>query len=168
MAKLTPDGELDQSFGVGGLATLPGSYASVLAVTPTGGPLVEFGQNDTFFTCTTNAVEQLNPDGSVDAAFNGGQPAGSTAYPALVLADGSTVFSYFSNGDQASFVLEEIAPGGQENFNTSDAAALAVIANANSWSSVGTDDGLFAAVDGATIWNPDGTQSVFDDRGAVT
>jgi hypothetical protein len=84
----------------------------------------------------------------------------------LVLSDGSTVFSYFS--DQASFVLEEIAPGGQENFNTSDAAALAVIANANSWSSTGTDDGLFAPVDGATIWNPDGTQSVFADGGAAT
>jgi uncharacterized delta-60 repeat protein len=167
VAKLTPDGDLDQSFGVGGLATLPGSYAMVLAVAPTGGPLVEFGPNDPFFTGSTNAVDQLNPDGSIDTAFNGGQPAGSTAFPALVLADGSTVFSYFS--DQASFVLEEIAPGGQENFNTSDAAALAVIANANSWSSSTTaDDGLFAAVDGATIWNPDGTQSVFDDGGAVT
>ena len=168
VAKLTPDGQLDPSFGNGGLATVPSQYAQVFAATPSGGAIVESGQYDTYNVGAADNIVRLNSDGSIDPTFNAAQMVGRTAYPALVLPDGTTVLSYESYDGNISYVLQEIPPTGPSSTGTSDAAALAVIANANSWSSTGTGDGLFAPVDGATIWNPDGTQSVFDDGGAAT
>jgi uncharacterized delta-60 repeat protein len=164
IAKLSPDGTLDSTFGNGGLVTVPGSYASVLSSTPNGGALVESGNDDTFFTGSANTVKLLNPDGSISSTFNGGKPAGASAFPAIQLADGSTVFAYFGEDSDASFVVEEIqGPTGQEDFNTNDADAQLVIANAQA-ETASENGSLFTPVDGSTVWNPDGTQDVYADN----
>jgi uncharacterized delta-60 repeat protein len=171
IAKLTPGGMVDTSFGSNGYVTTPGSYAQVIGLTADGGALVESGAYDTFFVGSSNTVEKMNSDGSIDTGFNGGQPAGEGAYPALGLADGSTLFGnpwgYNPNTNAEAFVIEEIPGNGQEDFGTNDPAALQAIASVKAWAD-GDFSNLFSQADGSTVWSPDGSPDVYGDPISAT
>jgi uncharacterized delta-60 repeat protein len=168
IAKLNPDGVLDASYGDNGLVTLVGPYAQVLAVTPDGGAIVKSGPENTYYTAALDASFRLSPGGVIDQTFDGGQNAAVAAYPAYALPDGSVLFTYAAggydkagNGLTASFVLQKVTTSPDDGL-TNDPAALEVL------SRVADKDmdpyaGLFASADGATIWNPDGDISVYDD-----
>ena len=163
IAKLTPNGVLDTSFGSHGYVTMPGSYAAVIGLTPDGGALISSGPFETYDVGSSDTVERITSDGSIDATFNGGQPAGPGAYPGLGLPNGATLLGFpDATSSNETFVLEEIPGNGQEDLNTSDVNALQGILIAKSW---GTDDqgNLFTLPDGSTIWNPDGSSSVYSD-----
>lgn len=71
VARLTPTGALDPTFGQGGVATLPGASARGLAIAVlTGGRVATVGQDSAGVK-----LARLLPNGALDPSWNGGQPA---------------------------------------------------------------------------------------------
>jgi uncharacterized delta-60 repeat protein len=98
VARLTPAGALDASFGTGGVATIPTAASTSgfnVAVGP-GGTIVSSAQSqpDLLSGESTLLLARLTPDGSLDSSFGGGDVVTtplSTGFLTLVLADGSVV-----------------------------------------------------------------------------
>jgi uncharacterized delta-60 repeat protein len=97
VASLTPSGALDQSFGDGGLETVPGTDAAGydVAVLPTGEVMTLGVANLSAGAGSTAMLSLLGPDGGADRNFNGGIPVavppGSGATAMLVAATGSVI-----------------------------------------------------------------------------
>lgn len=178
VAKLNLNGDLDTSFGNGGLATAPGRYAQVDSITADGKVLVQTGRQDTY-DFNADGVIRLNADGSLDTTFNGGQPVGEAIYPAYAMPDGTVLLGLQGQawgGDWSgvpSFVIEKVGDdglplqatdaqsgGGTDDSQPSDPAVLTAIAAGKSMETV--DHSIFVPADGATVWNPDGDPSVYD------
>ncbi|MEA2153981.1 MAG: hypothetical protein QOE11_121 [Solirubrobacteraceae bacterium] len=68
VARLTAHGDLDPTFGAGGIAPLPGNDAGVPVALPDGGVAVTTSQAD------TSRLVELGPDGSVAPGFDRGAP----------------------------------------------------------------------------------------------
>lgn len=168
IAKLTPGGQLDPSFGSGGLVTLPDAYAAVYSATPDGGVLVEAGRYDPMWFGAEDAAVKLTAGGSIDPNFNNGQPAGLGALPAVQLADGSTLLAYAGGGyDDAgnpvapSIVLEKIDAGVPESLQTGDPAAMAAIKHGQDAANTPAD-GFFSDDLYGVVWDPNGEPGVLD------
>ena len=100
VARLTPAGALDASFGTGGVATIPTAASTSgfnVAVAP-GGTIVSSAQSqpDLLSGESTLLLARLTRDGSLDSSFGGGDVVStplSTGFLTLVLGDGSIVMA---------------------------------------------------------------------------
>lgn len=154
--KLDPLGNLDPSFGVGGVARMEEPGAWVYGVRPNGQLVVQWGSEHTVV---------LNADGSRDPDFNRGDPIAYMGTP-MVAADGSVWIVYSSGAD-----LEEIdglptrvtpdgsdGQGGADNTLVGGDPAVFALARRGAQDFAGEGaDGLFDPTTGATLFNPDGT-----------
>jgi uncharacterized delta-60 repeat protein len=173
IAKLTPGGELDASFGDGGLATLPTPYALLYSATPDGGALVEAGRFNTAYFGAEDAVVKLTANGAIDSSFNAGEPAGMGALPAVQTTDGSTWMGYAGGGYDsggaavgASMVLQKLSAQDVETQVTGDPAAMAAIARGRL--AAGTPEGgLFVDDLYGVVWQADGNPGVLEDGGGA-
>ena len=118
LARYNPDGNLDTSFGTGGLVRTDfggGELAAALVLQPDG-KLVAAGVN---FFDEDIALARYNPDGNLDTSFGSGglvrtDFGGSESVSALVLQpDGKLVAAGFGRvGRVGSFVLARYSPNG--------------------------------------------------------
>jgi uncharacterized delta-60 repeat protein len=102
LARYTPDGELDPSFGAGGKVLLPGlSFARALVIQPNGKIVVAGSSRSSF------GVARLNKDGSPDVGFGSGGLAapsfglGSDAFGGARSRDGRLVVVGSARGNFA-------------------------------------------------------------------
>lgn len=97
VARLTPSGALDQSFGAGGLETVSSTDAGGYDVAVLGsGEIMTLGETNLSAGAGSIAMlSLLGPDGGADRGFDGGVavalPAGSGASALLVQPDGSAI-----------------------------------------------------------------------------
>jgi uncharacterized delta-60 repeat protein len=94
LARLNSDGSIDRTFNLGGVG--PGGAVLALARQSDGRILI--AGNIGFYNGTfTGLVTRLNPDGTLDATFNGGSNANSTVEAIAVQADGRILIGGFSH-----------------------------------------------------------------------
>jgi hypothetical protein len=168
--KLDPSGNIDTSFGDHGLAAVPGAYSQIHAIMPDGRIVVQCGLDDTVSWGERDPDIILRADGSIDASFNHGKPFGSGGdYAMLALDDGSIILGYTSGADShpdPSFRLQKLMADGSAPASTSSDLLGGLSAGGAGGTDFSADDnGLFADLLGATVWNPDGKRDVYDDAG---
>jgi uncharacterized delta-60 repeat protein len=169
--KLDPGGNIDTSFGDHGLASVPGSYAQIRAITPDGRIVVQSGLDDTLTWGERDPDIVLRGDGSIDSTFNHGQPFGSGGdYAMLAQDDGSIILGYTSGVDahpDPSFRLQKfLGDGSAPASASSDLLAGSSAGGVHSAAFSLDDNGLFADLVGASVWNPGGKRDVYDDAAA--
>jgi uncharacterized delta-60 repeat protein len=120
VVRLTPSGQLDSSFGAGGVATIPtpiSTSSSTLAVGPDGTIVVEgYAQVDTLLPVGHLVLARLTVDGALDPAFGGGAPVTlpfANGSAMLVLEDGSLVLAGEPPRAPSSTIAEQLAPSRQ-------------------------------------------------------
>jgi len=101
LARLNPDGSLDEEFGAAGS---PNGYVWDIAVQPDG-KIIIVGDFDFFAGVPRNGIARLHPDGSLDTSFDPGNGIGTeinTYVTSVVLQDDGKIvigglFSQFNN-----------------------------------------------------------------------
>lgn len=142
VARLTPSGAFDPSFGTGGLVQFPQAAGSIrevgaIAIQPGTGSLILAG--DSWYANGINGdgegdtIMRLNPDGSVDTTFNGTGSLyyefpndgsnGCVASGVVVSLTGEIVMVGFGNGQ---WDVLEVQPGGTAAVQTAANAAAQV------------------------------------------
>lgn len=179
--KLDPSGRPDASFGVDGVAATGGSDVSVLALEPDGKPVL-MQWRDSFGSRNITELVRLNADGSVDPSF-ASTPAEYWYGARVVLPDGRLVLAMpdWIPSDPAGFEVYTVFNDGRLSqpdptsaSSPSSGAASGVAAGIApaAFGAAGAAGGLLAVDDGlrgmfdpargVTVWNPDGTQDVYD------
>ena len=181
MIRIRLDAKIDSVFGVRG-KHVPAD-GSLRAALPDGKILasVDVVGSD---GASYSGVQRLNRDGSPDTSYAGGQFALSNILDGVNIAatipDGSVIVgSGWGNGD----VFTKILPGGgtPNAIQLADDSAVATDSGflldapsftippslANPASAGQVYRGIFATASGATLFNPDGTLSVFEDANAI-
>ncbi len=170
--KLDPSGNPDPTFGDHGLATAPGRFAQVQGVTSDGRVIVQCGNYNTIWFPGEYPTAVLAADGSVDQTFNNGQPfSGGVDTAAIGLADGSILIGYATGDYRAApnFRLRKMLADGTQALSASGidlswlGAALDEAGQASGTPLTGDNLGLFDDASDATLWDPNGTQDVWDD-----